>query len=341
MSEAHSRIPVTLLTGFLGAGKTSLLQRFLHRADLRRTAVIINEMGEIGLDHDLIEVARESVVAIEGGCFCCTTRTDLSRALRQLNLQRIKRQIPDFDRVVIETSGIADPVPVLQTLISDPICAQEFALDAIVTVVDGLLAEVTLDHHEQARRQIAVADRLLVTKLDLTASGTAEKLSAALRAINPTAPILAAPRTGLLDPDWLKGGSWSVGRRLTDAETWLNGEAPPDHGHDHDGHDRHHHGDVASFSLRRPGAIPRRALEGFLKLLALDHGQHLLRMKGLVRLQESPDRPALVHAVQHVVHEPMILDRWPSADQETRLVIIGQNLPQERVQEIWASIATG
>jgi G3E family GTPase len=341
MNRAERRIPVSLITGFLGAGKTTLLSRLLKRADMRRTAVIINEMGEIGLDHELVETAQESVLSIEGGCFCCTTRGDLSRALRGLHLQRIRRQVPEFDRVVIETSGLADPVPVLQTLTTDPIVAQEFVLEGIVTVVDGVSGMATLDRYPESVKQVAVADRLLITKTDLAAGEAVDALEIRLRRINAAAQVMRLVANRALPAGLLDCGPWDARSKAPEVERWLNAEAVEHARHGHAGHDHHehHHEDgIQSFCLRRQQPVSRLTVERFLAAIARERGADLLRLKGIVAISGDPSRPLVVHAAQHVVHEPTELDRWPSDDHDTRLVLIVRDMDPARVEALWDAL---
>lgn len=341
MNRVDRRVPVSLITGFLGAGKTTLLSRLLKRADMRRTAVIINEMGEIGLDHELVETAQESVLSIDGGCFCCTTRGDLSRALRGLHLQRIRREVPDFDRVVIETSGLADPVPVLRTLTTDPILVQEFVLEGIVTVIDGVNGMATLDRHPESVKQVAIADRLLITKVDLLAEEAVDTLEFRLRRINGISQIIRLVANRALPANLLDCGPWDVRSKAPEVERWLNAEAV-EHAHEgHAGHDHHghHHDDgIRSFCLRRREPVSRRTVDRFLAALTREQGADLLRLKGIIAISEDPSRPLVVHAAQHVVHEPAKLACWPSVDHDTRLVLIGRDLEPARVEALWDAL---
>ena len=316
--------PVSVLTGFLGAGKTTLLNRLLADPRLARTAVIVNEFGDVGLDHALIEASGEDLIELAGGCLCCTVRGDLVDTLDGL-LDGTRA----IDRVVIETTGLADPVPVLRAVMAHPTRAGAMRLDGVIAVLDAVNGAATLESHREARRQVAMADRIVVTKRDLSGpDDDGAALEAAVRALNPGAPILdvrAIEPAGLLDAGLVDG----EGR--VDPERWLR----DDH-HDHD-HDHHAHGDVRSVSLVHDGAVPLAAIEDFLGLLAAQHGPSLLRMKGIVRAVEHPDEPLVLHAVQATMHPPARLRAWPTPDRRTRLVIIADGLPERHLRDLFAA----
>jgi G3E family GTPase len=299
-------IPVTLLTGFLGSGKTTLLSRLLRQPGFARTAVVINEFGEIGLDHELVEAGDESVLALSNGCLCCRVSSDLAQTLAQLERRRAGGEIA-FDRVVIETSGLADPVPILQALASDRLLASSFAVGGVVTTVDAMTGAGTLARYSEARRQVAMADILLITKADL-AEGDGVELREALAGINATADIRDAR-------DW-NGEDGTAGRAAAASPFTLRVRP---HRHSHD---------FSTVSITRDTALPALALPLFVEGLARHLGPRLLRAKGLVAVRELPDRPMVIHAVQHVIHKPDFLDGWPSPDRRTRIVLIGHDLPE-------------
>ena len=328
-----ARIPVVVLTGFLGAGKTTLLQKLVRRPEVAGTAVVVNEFGEVGLDHDLLEAGDETVVELDGGCLCCTVRSDLVDTLKNLHGRHVRGRI-DLARVVVETTGLADPVPILATLLSDAYASHYFRLAAVATLVDAAAGAATLEAHGEARRQVAVADRLVLTKLDLASEVGA--LSARLRRLNPTAPLLQAGDGEIDAGHLLEDGLYDPATKGVDVQAWLRDEAPA---HDHHGADHHHdvnrHGeDIRAFCLRRSEPIPRAAFETFKDLLWRARGADLLRVKGLVQLAEDPDRPVVFHAVQHALHAPVTLDRWPGDDRATRIVFIVRDIPPARVEEM-------
>ncbi|MGH7055658.1 MAG: CobW family GTP-binding protein [Stellaceae bacterium] len=344
--DPSALIPVTVLTGFLGSGKTSVLNHILKQPGMAATAVIINEFGEIGLDHLLVESATDDIVLMSSGCLCCTVRSDIAETLLDLYVKRAKNEIPDFRRVVIETTGLADPAPILHTLMSDPLIAARYALDGVVTTVDAKNGAATLDRQSEAVKQAAVADRLLLTKTDLAAGGEIETLRARLAMLNPSAPILPVAR-GAVDPEGLFGlGLYDPQTKSLEVQRWLRDEAFADaqDEHEHDGHDEDGHHDVnrhderiRAFCLVRDKPVSWTALSAWLDALAEMRGDDLLRMKAIVALVERPDEPVILHAVQHVFHPPVLLPEWPSEDHRTRMVFITRDLPREMVEKTLAA----
>ncbi|HEY4134266.1 MAG TPA: GTP-binding protein [Alphaproteobacteria bacterium] len=355
-------VPVTVLTGFLGAGKTSLLARLLRDPALKDTAVIINEFGEVGLDHLLVEKSGENFVELSSGCLCCTIRSDLIDTLRQLFLKRVKGEVPWFKRVVIETTGLADPAPILHTLLNDPLIAANFALDGVVTVVDAVNGLASLDAHPEALKQAAVADRLVISKTDLPEARTAE-LRKRLWALNPAARYLT-PDEAMADPDaLLSSGFYNLSDKSADVNAWLRAEAYEDdghgrgdeHGHEHDhahdhGHDHHGHGHeghdhdeqdvnrhddhIQAYCIVRDKPISGIAFTLFIELLVANRGDDLLRVKGILNIAEQSDRPAVIHGVQHIFHPVTWLDAWPSEDRRSKIVFITRDIPREHIDSL-------
>ncbi|HLK84720.1 MAG TPA: GTP-binding protein [Xanthobacteraceae bacterium] len=336
-------IPVSVLTGFLGAGKTTLLNRLLKARDLSQTAVIINEFGEVGLDHLLVEHVDDGVVLLSTGCLCCTLRGDLIDALERL-LRSLDNGRASFSRVIIETTGLADPAPVLHVLMTHPYLVMRYRLDGIVTVVDAANGAATLDAHAEAVKQVAVADRLVITKTDLIASPSDhvsfDALRGRLRALNPAAPVLDAA-AGEADASCVFNcGLYDPANKIPDVKRWLAVEAYADsqgyrghHWHDHDRsrHDAH----IRAFALTAPEAIPAGAFEMFMDLVRSLHGPNLLRVKGVVKLAEHPDQPVVVHAVQHLMHPAARLERWPDEERITRMVFIVRDIEPRAVTELF------
>jgi G3E family GTPase len=354
-------IPVSVLTGFLGAGKTTLLNRLLKDPALKDTAVIVNEFGDVAIDHLLVDQASDGVIELSDGCLCCTVRGELVDTLADL-IDRVQTgRIDNLARVVIETTGLADPAPVLQSIMAHPALVQAFRLDGVITLVDAVNGAATLDNHVEAVKQVAVADRLVVTKADLVAEpGDLEALKRRLRALNPNAAILDVGDAGAASV--LACGLYDPATKTADVRRWL-GEAADDHhhhhahdhdhhehghhahhhdGHDHHDHDHHHHAHdqrIKSFSLVHDGPVPYSAVEMFLDLLLSVHGEKLLRMKGIIELREDPRRPLVIHGVQRTLHPPARLPAWPDGTRGTRLVLITLDMPEDYVRRLFAIIS--
>jgi G3E family GTPase len=347
-----SHTPVTILTGFLGSGKTTLLNRALRDPSMANTAVVINEFGEVGLDHLLAAQSDDTIMVLENGCLCCTVFGDLVTTLNNLFHQREDGAIPRFDHVVIETSGLADPSPLIQAFLSDPTLAGLYRIGMVVATVDAVNGPYTLDEHVESVRQLALADHILITKLDLVEPGEAKAAEAALvarlRRLNPAAKI-----TRIDDPAFdigavLRADTLKPGDPKADARAWLNAaayveqdahaHAHDDHDHDHADHDHHHlhDRDIASFCFVREQPITREALRLLLDALQQNLGPNLLRVKGIVNVAEEPDRPAVIQGAQHLLHNLSWLERWPDADRRSKIVFITQGFDRAEIEDMIA-----
>jgi G3E family GTPase len=334
-------LPLTVLTGFLGAGKTSLLNRLLADPALADTVVIINEFGEIGLDHLFVKSIDDNMVMLQSGCLCCTLRGDLVSALEDLTRGLDNGRL-SFRRVVLETTGLADPAPVLQTAMAHPYLVMRYRLDGVVTVVDAINGDATLDANIESLKQVAVADRIVLSKSDLVDTperqAARDRLLARLRALNPAAPVLDVAAGEATPARLLDCGLYDPRRKIPDVKRWLSEEAyaaAHNHHHEHT-HDRNRHDErIRAFTLATDTAIPTASFEMFIDLVRSLHGPKLLRLKGIVRLAEDPERPLVIHGVQHVMHPPVRLEAWPDGDRRTRLVVITRDLEPQSISRLF------
>lgn len=347
-----TRISTSLLTGFLGSGKTSILNELLRHPGMGETAVIVNEFGEISLDHLLVENASEEMVVLESGCVCCSVRNDLLETMHELWEKRASGEIPRFERVVIETTGLADPAPILRTLIHEVDVAERYFLDSVLCTVDLFNLEDTIRGQYESRKQLAVADRILLTKVDLlerdlgdeeAAAACVAELREKLWDLNPSAPQVLV-RRGAIDPEELFGVALfdakrdAEGRARADLGDWLRDDAfeasDPDEqrAHAHAETSGHAHGEsIRSFCLTWRDPIPMVVFEAWLTSLMHYQGPRLLRVKGIVNIREV-ERPTVLHIVQHAFHDPVVLDAWPDEDRRTRIVFITNGLEREPLE---------
>jgi G3E family GTPase len=350
--EKSLKIPVTVLTGFLGAGKTTLLNRLLQSEALKDTIVIVNEFGEIGLDHLFIETRDDGLILMESGCLCCTIRGDLVDTLSDLIAKRGDGELKSFRRIVIETTGLADPAPILQSLIAHPDIAEFYSVDGVVTLVDAVNGQSTLDNYAEAVKQVAIADAIVLTKSDLAVSTDA--LRKRLAMLNPAAQIFDGAIGEAQVENVIGIGLFDIEAKSPDIVAWLRAEsysadAPHDHHHHHDNsnghfhqpgyqqsHDVNRHDEhIRAFCLTSDQPVSPSTFEMFLQLLRSAHGEKLLRMKGIVALSDDLARPVVLHGVQHVFHPPVRLLKWPDGDHRTRMVFITRDLDRSFIDGLW------
>jgi G3E family GTPase len=314
-ARAH-RVPVTVVTGFLGAGKTTLLRRFLGLPEGRGTAVVVNEFGATGIDDALIRQSADETVLLGNGCMCCITRSDLQLALRRMVVERERGEIPDFRRIVIETSGLADPSPILQTFATDRALGDVFHVEVVVTVVDAETGLDTLGWSSEARKQVILADRLVVTKTDIAGKSAAAALTGQLRKLNAHAEILLA-ENGELDPTRLT-------EPASDARNAFVAEAA-------------HSDGIGSFVLNETAPMPWTVFSRSMETLMALRGQDVLRVKGFLDV-EGCRGPVVVQFVQHLAHPPVELETWPDGNRQSRVVFITRNISEKQVRDLFAAV---
>lgn len=321
-------VPVTIVTGFLGAGKTTLIGALLKRPELARTAVLINEVGAIGIDHHLVREVRGDAIILASGCVCCTVAGDLVRALAELYAQAARGELPPFERVLLETTGLADPTAVVATLLQQPLLARVYRVGAVVTVVDGVAGAATLARHREATAQIALADRLIVSKVDVADPAAIAGLEHELRRRNRGAEILHA--AGEVAPEAILAPAPGDSERGLGLKAWIAAATgAPGHGA---------HAEIATFAIAFERPVRMGPLALWLSLMTQMHGGALLRVKGLVAVA-GEDRPLVIQTVQHIVVPARQLEAWPDDDHRTRLVFIARGLPASTLASLRASLA--
>ena len=352
-AESYSRIPVTLVTGFLGSGKTTLINAALRSPELAKTLVVVNEFGEVGLDQKLFAKSSDSVVVLENGCLCCTVRSDLVGTLNSLFHARQAGETPFFDNVVIETSGLAEPGPVLQAFLSEPTLEGLYRVASVLTLVDAVNWPGTSEQHDQSVRQVALAERIRITKLDLVRGDGDEArawILGELRRINPSAEIGFVDWTSAAVANLLTSRGFDAADPKADPRPWLNVDAHRDGSHAHADScdsDHAHHGHahksefnhlkdraIESFVLTREAPLSRDELQFLLDGIAQNLGSGLLRVKGLVNIAEEPGRPAVIQGAQHLLHTMSWLDQWPDGDHRTQIVFITQGIPRANLRDV-------
>ena len=331
-------LPVSVITGFLGSGKTTLLNKLIQHPGMANTAVVINEFGEIGIDNMLVESVDDDVVLMSSGCLCCTIKGELVDTLKSLFTRRAKQEIPDFERLVIETTGLADPAPILHTLMADPFLMGRYRLDGVISTADAMLGIDTMAKHDEAVKQAAVADRIVITKVDMADDEGISALESQLKSLNPAAGIHHAAN-GEIDPALLfNAGLFDPETKSLDVQRWLRTEAyeddtSHDHGHEH-GHDvNRHDSEIQAYCVYLEDRLPWDQIASWLELLTTYRGDDILRIKGMLNVAES-ETPVVVHGVQHMFHPPVQLDAWPDDDHRSRIVFITRGLGRDVVENM-------
>ncbi len=331
MSAYTALTPVLVVTGFLGSGKTTLLNRLLRHPALGDAAVLVNEFGEVGIDHQLVETVDESTVLLSSGCLCCTIRDDLKQAVLEIHDKRARGVVPPFGRVIVETTGLADPAPILATFMNDVSLRHHYRLATVVATVDAVNGRAHLDRQEESVKQAAVADRLVLTKTDIAEPAEAGALRGRLARLNPSAEILVAGHGGAEAEPLLRADVYDPAAKGREVLRWIEAEAArPAAGHRHDAN--RHDARIHSFCLAHDEPVDWTAFGIWLTLLLHTHGGDVLRVKGLLNVAGA-DTPVVINGVQHVVHPPIHLDAWPDADRRSRVVFIVRGLERARIEE--------
>ena len=336
---AYSRLtPLIIVTGFLGSGKTTLLNRMLRHPSLSDAAVLVNEFGDVGLDHFLVEKMDENTVLLESGCLCCTIRDDLKEAIIELNGRRERGEVPRYKRMIIETTGLADPSPIIFTLNSDTVIKHHYRLGSIVTTVDAVNGLAQLKRHAESVKQASVADRIVLTKTDIAEAADAARLCAKLERLNPSAELITAVDGAVDVKRLLRADIYDARTKGAEVRRWLAAEAAASsehrHSHDINRHDEH----IRTFTLTFDEALDWTAFGIWLTMLLHAHGEKVLRVKGILNVK-GVEAPVVINGVQHVVHPPMHLKAWPDEDRSSRIVFIVDDIEQRLIERSLAAFA--
>ena len=333
MSAYTELTPIFVLTGFLGSGKTTLLNHLLSHPSLSDAAVLINEFGEVGIDHQLVETVDESTVLLSSGCLCCTIRDDLKQAILEVHDKRARGIVPAFRRMIIETTGLADPAPILATFMNDVSLRHHYRLGTIITTVDAVNGLGQLDRQEESVKQATVADRIVLTKTDIADVAETAALRRRLERINSSAEFLVADH-GVVDVErMLRADVYDPATKGQEVLRWIEAETAQTSGAAQHGHDvNRHDANIHSFCLIHDEPIDWTAFGIWLTMLLHTHGQDILRVKGLLNVQ-NVDTPVVINGVQHIIHPPMHLDAWPDEDRRSRVVFIVRGLERAQIEE--------
>ena len=329
-----NQIPVTVITGFLGSGKTTLLSSILKKKEMQKTAVIINEFGEIGLDHALIEHTDENIVELQSGCICCTIQGDLNKTLIDLFDKMMNGKVSSFNRILIETTGLANPVPIIHTLMSSIELIRIYSLDGVITVVDSINGEKTLDLHEESLKQLALAEKIILSKTDIVDKDEINSLIYRIKEINPVSQIVFS-KLGNIPLEEIFGlGAYDPYKKSEDVKKWLAAEKYKDKKHHHHHDVNRHNENIRAFSMMSEKPVNMIAFSFFRDMITAALGANLLRMKGIINIA-GEERPAVIHGVQHIFHPVQWLETWPDNDRRTKLVFITQNIKKEQIEDFF------
>ena len=329
-----NQIPVTVITGFLGSGKTTLLSSILKKKEMQKTAVIINEFGEIGLDHALIEHTDENIVELQSGCICCTIQGDLNKTLIDLFEKMMNGKVSSFNRILIETTGLANPVPIIHTLMNSIELIRIYSLDGVITVVDSINGEKTLDLHEESLKQLALAEKIILSKTDIVDKDDIKSLVYRIKDINPVSQIIFS-KFGNIPLEEIFGlGAYDPYKKSADVKNWLAAEKYKDKKHHHHHDVNRHNENIRAFSMMSENPVNMIAFSFFRDMITAALGANLLRMKGIVNIA-GEERPAVIHGVQHIFHPVQWLETWPDNDRRTKLVFITQNIKKEQIEDFF------
>ena len=329
-----NQIPVTVITGFLGSGKTTLLSSILKKKEMQKTAVIINEFGEIGLDHALIEHTDENIIELQSGCICCTIQGDLNKTLIDLFDKMMNWKVSSFNRILIETTGLANPVPIIHTLMSSIELIRIYSLDGVITVVDSVNGEKTLDLHEESLKQLALAEKIILSKTDIVDKDEIKSLVYRIKEINPVSQIIFS-KFGNIPLEEIFGlGAYDPYKKSADVKNWLAAEKYKDKKHHHHHDINRHNENIRAFSMMSENPVNMIAFSFFRDMITAALGANLLRMKGIVNIA-GEERPAVIHGVQHIFHPVQWLEKWPDNDRRTKLVFITQNIKKKQIEDFF------
>ena len=345
MTSYPKKIGISVLTGFLGSGKTTILTSLIKQKQMANAAIIINEFGEVGLDHDLIETTDENVIELQNGCICCTIQDDLKTTLLDLLKKMEKGDISPFNHVIIETTGLADPVPIIHTLMTSLDLQRIYSIDGVITVVDSINGETTYNTHEESVKQTAFADRIILSKIDIADKATVNSLTKRIKSINPKVTLIKSYKDSILVSELLGLNDYNPQNKEWNVRDWLdieknksNNRSHNHHDHQNHNHDVNRHGDnIETFAMVTSQPVSMTVVNFFLELLMSQMGENILRIKGILNIK-GQSCPAVIHGVQHIFYPLEWLEKWPSEDKQSRLVFITKNIKKDTIDDLFKII---